>query len=102
MVNEPDFVGALLGTSLIDLLDQSLIRWLEISEFWRDAILGLLILLAVATDAVLLKRMRLWWARRLQAQSTALHREVPTEAAPEMTPEVASDVAIEGREGHAS
>jgi rhamnose transport system permease protein len=83
-------VGALLGTILIDLLDQSLIRWLEISEFWRDAILGLLILLAVATDAVLLKRMRLWWAQRLQAQSTALHREVPTEA------------ITEGREGHAS
>ncbi len=60
-------VGALLGTVLIDLLDQSLIRWLEISEFWRDAILGLLILLAVAADAVLLKRMQLFWAQRLQA-----------------------------------
>ena len=61
-------VGALLGAILIDLLEQSLIRWLEISEFWRDAILGLLILLAVAADAVLLKRLRLVWARRLQRQ----------------------------------
>ena len=30
----------------------------EISEFWRDALLGLLILLAVASDAVILKRLR--------------------------------------------
>jgi rhamnose transport system permease protein len=63
-------IGALLGTVLIDILEQSLIRWLQISEFWRDAILGLLILLAVAADAVLLNRMRTFWARRLQAEST--------------------------------
>ncbi|MDQ3247674.1 MAG: ABC transporter permease, partial [Chloroflexota bacterium] len=36
-------VGALLGAVLIDTLEQSLIRWLQISEFWRDALLGLLI-----------------------------------------------------------
>ncbi len=66
-------VGALLGTVLIDLLDQSLIRWLEISDFWRDAILGLLILLAVAADAVLLKRMQLFWVRRLQAEKRDSH-----------------------------
>jgi rhamnose transport system permease protein len=65
--------GALLGTILIDLLDNSLIRWLEISEFWRDAILGLLILLAVAADAVLLKRLQLFWAQRLQAESVGSH-----------------------------
>jgi rhamnose transport system permease protein len=57
-------VGALLGAITIDLLGQSLIRWLQISEFWRDALLGLLILLAVATDAVILDRMRRWWAPR--------------------------------------
>jgi rhamnose transport system permease protein len=62
-------VGALFGTVLIDLLDQSLIRWLAISEFWRDAILGLLILLAVAADALLLKRLQIFWAKRLQAQT---------------------------------
>jgi rhamnose transport system permease protein len=55
-------VGALLGAVLIDTLEQSLIRWLEISEFWRDAILGLLILLAVASDAVILNRLRRFWA----------------------------------------
>ena len=39
--------GALLGAILIDLLNQSLARVPQISEFWRDAILGTLILLAV-------------------------------------------------------
>jgi rhamnose transport system permease protein len=39
------------------------VRWLQISEFWRDAVLGLLILLAVASDAVILNRLRRLWAR---------------------------------------
>jgi rhamnose transport system permease protein len=56
-------VGALLGAIMIDLLENSLIRWLEISEFWRDALLGMLILLAVATDAVIMNRLRDLWAR---------------------------------------
>ncbi|MBA3236257.1 MAG: ABC transporter permease [Chloroflexi bacterium] len=51
-------IGALLGATLIDLLQQSLIRWLEVSEFLRDAILGLLILGAVASDKVLMGRLR--------------------------------------------
>ncbi|GAB4127830.1 MAG: ABC transporter permease [Roseiflexaceae bacterium] len=50
--------GALLGAVLIDTLGQSLIRWLQISEFWRDALLGLLILLAVAADALIIGRLR--------------------------------------------
>jgi rhamnose transport system permease protein len=56
-------VGALLGATLIDLLQQSLIRWLQVSEFLRDAILGLLILLAVASDKVILGRLRVAWIR---------------------------------------
>lgn len=56
-------LGALLGAILIDLLENSLIRWLEISEFWRDALLGMLILLAVATDAVIMNRLRSLWAQ---------------------------------------
>ncbi len=56
-------VGALLGTILINTLEQSLIRWPQISEFWRDAAMGLLILLAVATDAVIINRLRQLWAR---------------------------------------
>ena len=55
--------GAFLGAVLIDLLEQSLIRWLGISEFWRDALLGLLILLAVATDTVIMNRLRAYWSR---------------------------------------
>ena len=42
-------IGAFLGAMLIELLQQSLIRWAEVSEFVRDAILGLLILVAVAS-----------------------------------------------------
>jgi len=57
-------LGALLGTVLIATLEQSLLRWIQISEFWRDAVLGLLILLAVASDAVILNRLRNLWAQR--------------------------------------
>lgn len=56
-------VGAFLGATMIDLLEQSLIRWLRVSEFWRDALLGLLILLAVASDAIILNRLRRAWAQ---------------------------------------
>ncbi len=56
-------MGALLGTILIATLEQSLLRWSIVSEFWRDALLGLLILLAVAVDAVILDRVRTLWAR---------------------------------------
>jgi len=55
-------VGAMLGAIMIGTLEQSLYR-LQISEFWRDAILGLLILLAVASDAVILQRLRALWGR---------------------------------------
>jgi rhamnose transport system permease protein len=55
-------IGALLGAILIGTLEQSLFR-LQISEFWRDALLGLLILLAVASDAVILNRLRALWTR---------------------------------------
>ena len=57
-------IGALLGTVLIATLEQSLLRWAQISEFWRDAVLGLLILLAIASDAVILNRLRAIWSRR--------------------------------------
>jgi len=57
-------IGVLLGAILIDVLEQSLIRWLEISEFWRDFLLGFLILLAVASDTVIMNRLRVIWARR--------------------------------------
>ena len=53
--------GAVLGAFLIDLLSQSLTRMEAVSEFTRDALLGLLILLAVASDSVILSRLRAGW-----------------------------------------
>jgi rhamnose transport system permease protein len=72
-------IGAMLGAVMIGTLEQSLFR-LQINEFWRDAILGLLILLAVASDAVILKRLRRLWARtdlKLIAKPLKPPEEVP-------------------------
>jgi rhamnose transport system permease protein len=55
-------VGAVLGAVLIDLLDQSLVRVPQVSEFWRDAILGGLILVAVVADVVIGRRFRRRWS----------------------------------------
>ncbi len=57
-------IGALLGATLVNILDQSLIRWMAISEFWRDFLLGFLILMSVALDAVVMNRLKRFWARR--------------------------------------
>lgn len=51
-------VGALLGALLIEVLNQSLVRLPSVSEFWRDAVLGVLILAAVIIDALLSRRLR--------------------------------------------
>jgi rhamnose transport system permease protein len=56
-------VGAFLGALLIDLLQNSLFRWQVISEFWRDFILGMLILTAVAIDYLVFNRLKNVWAR---------------------------------------
>jgi len=56
-------VGALVGATLINVLQQSLIRWPAVSAFAQDAILGLLILLAVASDKVILGRLRTIWVQ---------------------------------------
>jgi rhamnose transport system permease protein len=53
-------IGVLLGATLIDLIDSSLVRWALVSEFWRDAVLGMLVLFAVAADT--------WLSRRLIAR----------------------------------
>jgi len=56
-------IGAFLGALLIDLLQNSLFRWALISEFWRDFILGMLILAAVAIDYLVFNRLKNVWAR---------------------------------------
>jgi rhamnose transport system permease protein len=61
-------VGVLLGAILVVLVDQGLIRWAAVSEFLRDALLGLLILFAVASDKIVLERLRLIWARARRAE----------------------------------
>ena len=57
-------IGALLGASMINLLQQSLLRWTVISNFWVNALLGFLILVSVTIDAVFIERLRAIWARR--------------------------------------
>ena len=52
----------MLGAVMIGTLEQSLFR-LQINQFWLDALLGLLILLAVASDTLILRRLRALWAR---------------------------------------
>ena len=49
---------------IINLLQQSLLRWLAISDFWVNALLGLLILVAVTIEAVIISRLRDIWTRR--------------------------------------
>ena len=63
-------IGALLGALMINLLQQSLLRWLVISDFWVNALLGLLILIAVTIDAVIINRLRdIWTQRGLEIKS---------------------------------
>ncbi len=73
--------GAFLGALMIDLLENSLLRWQVISEFWRDAILGMLILLAVAIDHIVIGRLRAIWARAGLQMKTEEAEEKPEVAA---------------------
>ena len=50
-------LGAFLGALLIDTLRLSLVRVPQVSEFWRDAVLGVLVLLAVIADSLLTRRL---------------------------------------------
>ncbi|MXU65150.1 ABC transporter permease [Oceanomicrobium pacificus] len=50
-------IGAFLGAILVDLIDTSLVRWQLVSEFWREAVLGALILLSVTVDTLLMRRL---------------------------------------------
>jgi rhamnose transport system permease protein len=66
-------IGAFMGVLMIEILQQSLLRWAEISEFVKDAILGLLILVAVTADAIIIRRLQDRWVlirRRDQEKRT--------------------------------
>ena len=67
-------IGVMLGAILIALLDLSLARWIGISDFARDFLLGMLILLAVAGDVVVNKRLQKVW---LRAQRRDVARDGP-------------------------
>ena len=81
-------MGAFLGAVLIALLDQSLVRVQQISEFWRDAILGALILLAVMLDVTVGRRLRA--SARTDASSDVHALEV-SETGPRTIGQGASD-----------
>ncbi|TNC74861.1 ABC transporter permease [Rubellimicrobium roseum] len=70
-------VGALIGAILVDLIENSLVRWDLVSEFWREAVLGLLILSAVTGDALLMRRLQ-----RLRIRRDKAAAPVPKEATP--------------------
>lgn len=57
-------IGSLLGAVLVDLIDTSLVRWQLVSEFWREAVLGFLILIAVSVDAIFMRRLLAWRSAR--------------------------------------
>jgi rhamnose transport system permease protein len=68
--------GALLGVMLIEILQQSLLRWAGMSEFIKDAILGLLILVAVTADTIILARLREMWVRVRRRDQARAHLAV--------------------------
>ena len=70
-------IGALIGAVLVDLIENSLVRWDVVSEFWREAVLGLLILSAVTADALLMRRLTRLRIRREKAVAPATKEATP-------------------------
>lgn len=66
-------IGAFLGTVMVDLIETSLVRWQVVSEFWREAVLGALILVSVATDTIFNRRLAA--IRAARAHRIALERK---------------------------
>ncbi len=61
-------LGTMLGAIVLGTLEQSLLR-MQINSFVQDALQGVFILLAVATDTVIIARLRTLWARAIQRQT---------------------------------
>jgi rhamnose transport system permease protein len=72
----------LLGAVLIDVLDQSLVRVPQVSEFWRNAVLGALILAAVVADVAIGRRFRRRWSTEARPHTRV--DDAPDEPAPEL------------------
>lgn len=72
-------IGAMLGALMINLLQQSLLRWLVISTFWVGALLGLMILISVTIDAVIINRLRNIWTQRGLESNPADGKKVTNE-----------------------
>src|SRR5258708_8510884 len=51
-------IGALLGAVLVGIIEQGLVR-MQFNEFWKQAIEGLAILIAVVSDSALRTRLRI-------------------------------------------
>ena len=73
-------IGVVLGTTLVDVIDNSLTRWALVSEFWRDALLGMLILIAVAADTLMNRYLDRLRRRRHMAELSTSAPPVPREA----------------------
>lgn len=54
--------GAFIGVILISTIEQSLIR-MQINEFWKDALLGAFIMVAVLIDTFIMGWLRTLWSR---------------------------------------
>jgi rhamnose transport system permease protein len=77
-------MGTLLGALMINLLQQSLLRWLVISDFWVDALLGMLILIAAIIDAVIINRLGALWneqGKKIELDETKAVKEKESHAA---------------------
>lgn len=70
-------IGALIGAVLVDLIENSLVRWEVVSEFWREAVLGFLILSAVTADALLMRRLTRLRIRREKAVAPVTKEATP-------------------------
>jgi rhamnose transport system permease protein len=57
-------IGVVIGCVLVDTIDNSLTRWELVSEFWRDALLGMLIMAAVTVDTFASRSLRSLGAKR--------------------------------------
>lgn len=66
-------IGAFIGAVLVDLIETSLVRWPLVSEFWREAVLGFLILASVAADALVMRRLMAARARRARQEAERAH-----------------------------